>query len=123
MSIAPLVLFAALAAAPAAEPDPTALVAKLGSAEPAERAAATESLKALGRAALPALQKAMKAGRRRRPRACFGPLGDDPARPHDAAVDGPARRPGSATGRRTRRPRDADRPDVATRPERPETGP
>ena len=62
MSIAPLVLFAALAAAPAAEPDPTALVAKLGSAEPAERAAATESLKALGRAALPALQEAMKAG-------------------------------------------------------------
>ena len=40
MSIAPLVLFAALAAAPAAEPDPAALVAKLGSAEPAERAAA-----------------------------------------------------------------------------------
>ena len=62
MSIAPLVLFAALAAAPAAEPDPAALVAKLGSAEPAERAAAAESLKALGRGALPALQDAMKAG-------------------------------------------------------------
>ena len=62
MSIAPLVLFAAMAAAPAAEPDPTALVAKLGSAEPAERAAASESLKALGRGALPALQDAMKAG-------------------------------------------------------------
>jgi hypothetical protein len=62
MSIAPLVLFAAMAAAPAAEPNPTALVAKLGSAEPAERAAATESLKALGRAALPALQDAMKGG-------------------------------------------------------------
>ena len=62
MSIAPLVLFAAMAAATAAEPDPTALVAKLGSAEPAERAAASESLKALGRMALPALQSAMKAG-------------------------------------------------------------
>ncbi|MFI5457939.1 MAG: hypothetical protein ACHRXM_21070 [Isosphaerales bacterium] len=62
MSIAPLVLFAAMAAAPAAEPDPTALVAKLGSAEPAERAAASESLRALGRGALPALQGAMKAG-------------------------------------------------------------
>jgi hypothetical protein len=62
MSIAPLVLFAAMTAAPAAEPDPTALVAKLGSAEPAERAAATESLKALGRGALRALQGAMKAG-------------------------------------------------------------
>ena len=62
MSIVPLVLFVALAAAPAAaaEPDPTALVAKLGSAEPAERAAATESLKSLGRVALPALQHAMK---------------------------------------------------------------
>ena len=62
MSIALLVLFAAHAAAPAAEPDPTALVAKLGSAEASERAVATESLKALGRKALPALQKAMKAG-------------------------------------------------------------
>jgi hypothetical protein len=62
MSIAKLVLFAAMAAAPAAEPDPTALVAKLGSAEPAERAAATDALKALGRGALPALQGAMKAG-------------------------------------------------------------
>jgi hypothetical protein len=63
MSIAPLVLFAAMAAAPAAEePDPTALVAKLSSAEPAERAAASESLRALGRGALTALQGAMKAG-------------------------------------------------------------
>jgi len=62
MSIAPLVLFVAMAAAPAAEPDPTALVAKLGSAEPAERAAASESLRALGRGALTALQGAMKAG-------------------------------------------------------------
>jgi hypothetical protein len=62
MSIAPLVLFAALAAAPGAEPDPTALVAKLGSAQPAERNAAAESLRALGRQALPALQGAMKAG-------------------------------------------------------------
>jgi hypothetical protein len=61
MSIASLVLFAALAAAPAEQPDATALVAKLGSAEPAERAAASESLKALGRGALPALEKAMKA--------------------------------------------------------------
>ncbi len=49
MSITPLVLlFAALAAVAAEEPDPALLVAKLGSAEPAERAAATESLKALG---------------------------------------------------------------------------
>jgi hypothetical protein len=64
MSIAPLVLFAAMAVAQAvpAEPDPTVLVAKLGSAETAERAAATESLKALGRVALPALQHAMKEG-------------------------------------------------------------
>ena len=61
MSIVPLVLFAALAAAPAAERDPTVLVAKLSSAEPAERAKAAESLKALGRGALPALQKAMNA--------------------------------------------------------------
>jgi hypothetical protein len=62
MSIFPFVLLAALAAAPAAEEDPTVLVAKLGSAEPAERAAATDSLRALGRAALPALQEAMKGG-------------------------------------------------------------
>ncbi len=62
MSIASLVLFAALAAAPGAEPDPAVLVAKLGSAEPAERDAAAESLRALGRQALPALQGAMKAG-------------------------------------------------------------
>ncbi len=48
MSIAPLVLFAALAAAPGAESDPAALVAKLGSARPAERNAAKESLKASG---------------------------------------------------------------------------
>jgi hypothetical protein len=61
MSIASLVLFAALAAAPAAEPDPTALVAKLGSADPEERAAATDSLRALGREALPALRGAIKA--------------------------------------------------------------
>ena len=62
MSIAPLVLLTALAAAPAAEPDPTVLVAKLGSAVPAERAAAAESLKLLGRHALPALENAMKPG-------------------------------------------------------------
>jgi hypothetical protein len=62
MSVAPLVLFAALAAAPAAKLDPNVLVAKLGSAEPAERAAAAESLKALGREALPALQIASKDG-------------------------------------------------------------
>jgi hypothetical protein len=61
MSIASLVLFAALAAAPAEQLGATALVAKLGSAEPAERAAASEALKALGRGALPALEKAMKA--------------------------------------------------------------
>jgi hypothetical protein len=62
MSIVPLVLFAAMAAVQPAEPDLAALVAKLGSAEPAERAAATHSLKAFGRGALPALQEAMKAG-------------------------------------------------------------
>jgi hypothetical protein len=61
MSIAPLVVLSALAVAPQAGPDPTALVAKLGSADPSERASATESLKALGREALPALEKAMKA--------------------------------------------------------------
>jgi hypothetical protein len=63
MPIAPLVLlFAALATVPEEEPDPALLVAKLSSAEPAERAAATDSLKALGRQALPALQRAMTAG-------------------------------------------------------------
>jgi hypothetical protein len=62
MSLAPLVLSAALAAVPAEEPDPAALVAKLGSAKSSERAAAADSLKALGRGALPALQEAMKAG-------------------------------------------------------------
>jgi hypothetical protein len=62
MSIVPLVLLAALAAAPATEEDPTVLIAKLGSAEPAERGAATESLRALGRAALPALQEVIKGG-------------------------------------------------------------
>ena len=61
MSLASLVLFAALAAVPAAGPDPSALVAKLGSAEPDERAAAVESLEALGREALPARQNASKA--------------------------------------------------------------
>ncbi len=61
MSIASLVMVAALVAVRAADDDPTALVAKLGSADPAERAAATESLNTLGRAALPALEKAMKA--------------------------------------------------------------
>jgi hypothetical protein len=49
MPIVPLVLFAALAAVPAVDADPTALVAKLGSGDSAERALATESLKALGR--------------------------------------------------------------------------
>jgi hypothetical protein len=62
MSIAPLVLLAAMAAAAAERPDPTALVAKLGSAEPAERAEASQSLRALCRDALPALQAAMRAG-------------------------------------------------------------
>ena len=62
MSITPLVLLAALVAVPAEEPDPAALVAKLGSAEPAARAVAADSLKAIGRGALPALRDAMKAG-------------------------------------------------------------
>ena len=63
MSIAPpVLLFAVLAATQAGEPGPTALVAKLGSAEPAERAAASESLRVLGRRALTALQGAMTAG-------------------------------------------------------------
>jgi hypothetical protein len=61
MAIAALILLLALAADSPATPDPTALVAKLGSADPAEQAAATESLKSLGRDALPALEKAMKA--------------------------------------------------------------
>jgi hypothetical protein len=56
MSIVPLVLFSALATAPSDGRDPAALVAKLGSAEPAVRAEATESLRALGREALPALR-------------------------------------------------------------------
>ena len=62
MSITPLVLFVALAAAPPGEPDPTELVAKLRSVKPSERAVATDSLKALGRKALPALRNAVKAG-------------------------------------------------------------
>jgi hypothetical protein len=44
------------------DPGPTGFIAKLSSARPAERAAAAESLRALGRRALPALQKAMKGG-------------------------------------------------------------
>ena len=58
MSVAPLVLIATLAGVSAAEPDPTALVAKLGSADPAKRAEAAGALVALGREALPALRKA-----------------------------------------------------------------
>jgi hypothetical protein len=92
MSIACLVLFAALAAVPAADPDPTALVAKLGSADSAERAAATESLKALGRAALPALEKAMKtddANVRERASALWETIGRDlMARPSMVRLDG-----------------------------------
>jgi hypothetical protein len=61
MVVAPLVVLVALTVAPAAGPDPTALVAKLGSADPSERASAIESLKVLGREALPSLEKAMKA--------------------------------------------------------------
>ncbi len=61
MSVATLVLFAALTAA---EPDPAALAAKLGSADPAERAFAASALEALGREALPALSDASKAADR-----------------------------------------------------------
>ena len=90
MLIIRLVLFAALAAAPTAEPDPIVLVGKLGSADPTERAAATESLKSVGRTALPALEKAMTAGETLL-RARQGALGYHPARPDDATVAGPAR--------------------------------
>lgn len=63
MSLAPLILFAAITAASATapDPDPTALVAKLGSSEPAERETAAQSLEALGREALTALQRAIRA--------------------------------------------------------------
>ena len=58
MSIAPLFLLFALGA----DRDPRLqLVAKLGSAEPAVQAAASESLKALGVAAIPALERAISA--------------------------------------------------------------
>jgi hypothetical protein len=62
MSVTVLILLAALTAASAADRDLSALVGKLVSAEPAERATATESLKVLGREALPALKSAMKTG-------------------------------------------------------------
>jgi hypothetical protein len=94
MSIAPLVVLIALAAAPAAlaEPDPAALVAKLGSADAAERNAATESLKSLGRVALPALQGAMKegdAGIREHARALWETIQRDlMARPSMVRLDG-----------------------------------
>ena len=64
MSLASLVLSTALAAVAGAEPDNAALIAKLGSAEPAERAAAAKALEALGREALPALRQASAAGDR-----------------------------------------------------------
>ncbi len=92
MSVAPLVLLVALAAAPVEEPDPTVLVAKLGSAEPAERASAAESLKALGRGALLALEKAMKAddaGLRDRAMALWETIQRDlMARPSMVRLDG-----------------------------------
>jgi hypothetical protein len=95
MSIAPLVLFAALAAVPADDPDLAVLVANLGSAEPAERAAAAESLKALGRGALPALQRAMKpddAGVRERASALWETIQRDlMTRPSLVRLDGPDR--------------------------------
>jgi hypothetical protein len=130
MSIVPLVLFAAMAAAPAAfaEPDPTMLVAKLGSAEPAERAAATESLKALGRVALSALQHAMKdgeAGIRERASALWETIQRDlMTRPSMVRIDG-ENRPLSAvlrdletqTGLTLRRePSSPDRPVVPHEP-------
>jgi hypothetical protein len=61
ISVAPLVLLAVLGAAPRVDLDPAVLVVKLGSADPSDRAAATESLRVLGRKALPNLQEAMKA--------------------------------------------------------------
>ncbi len=95
MSIAALVLFATMAAAPSDVRDPTALVAKLGSAEPAERAAASESLKALGRVAVPALQHAMKADDadvRKRASALWETIQRDlMTRPSLVRLDGPAR--------------------------------
>jgi hypothetical protein len=60
MSPAPLLL-AALMVAPADGHDPKALVAELGSADPAERDAAARGLEALGRDALPALEAAARA--------------------------------------------------------------
>jgi hypothetical protein len=63
MVCVPLLLIAAMVGAAAAEPDPdsAALVAKLGSVEPAERTAAAGALDALGRKALPALEQARAA--------------------------------------------------------------
>ena len=61
MPMAIVILSLALAAGPTTQTNAAALVAQLGSSTPAEQAAATESLKALGRDALPALQEGMKA--------------------------------------------------------------
>ena len=60
MTVAPLVVIAALLASPAEGPEASALVAKLGSADAAERASAAGSIQALGREALPALERAVR---------------------------------------------------------------
>lgn len=60
MSLVPSVLIALLSAVSAAAPDPKALVARLGAADPAERDEAAASLVALGRDALPALVEAAR---------------------------------------------------------------
>ncbi len=58
MLLTPLMLLALLPTRPA--DDPAALIARLGSAAPAEQAAATGSLQTLGRGAIPALEQVMK---------------------------------------------------------------
>ena len=62
MSLILMTWLATCGALAADGPDPAALVAKLGSADSAERASATASLRALGRSALPALQAAARDG-------------------------------------------------------------
>ena len=119
MTIAPLILYAAMAAAPAEGPDPVALVAKLASAEPAERTSASESLRALGRGALPALRDAMKAGDaavRKRASTLWESIQRDLV---NAPIDGSARRAGPDADRGRRGSHDADRALATIQRERP----